>query len=98
MQMDFLELIGLAAGCCTTAAFFPQVLHTWRTHSVADLSLRMYLLMTAGVFLWLVYGVFIGSLAVTLANAVTLVLAASILVMKLVYGKPSAGDFDRRPK
>jgi MtN3 and saliva related transmembrane protein len=54
--------------------------------------------MTAGVFLWLVYGVFIGSLAVTLANAVTLVLAASILVMKLVYGKPSAGDFDRRPK
>ncbi|EGB14288.1 MtN3/saliva-related transmembrane protein, conserved region [Pseudodesulfovibrio mercurii] len=98
MRMDILELLGLLAGCCTTAAFFPQVLHTWRTRSVADLSLRMYLLMTVGVFLWLVYGLFIGSLAVTLANSVTLVLAASILVMKLVYGRPSARDFDHRPK
>lgn len=98
MQVDFLELIGLAAGCCTTAAFFPQVLHTWRTRSVADLSLRMYLLLTLGVFMWLIYGVATGSLAVTLANAVTLVLAVSILVMKLVYGKPSRKALDHRPK
>ena len=98
MQMDYLELIGLAAGCCTTAAFFPQVLHTWRTRSVADLSLRMYLLFTLGVLLWLVYGIRIGSLAVTLANGVTLVLAASILVMKIVYGESSRKGSGRRPK
>ncbi|MGE4420860.1 MAG: SemiSWEET family sugar transporter [Pseudodesulfovibrio sp.] len=98
MQMDFLELIGLVAGCCTTAAFFPQVLHTWRTRSVADLSLRMYLLFTLGVLLWLVYGIRIGSLAVTLANAVTLVLASSILIMKLVYDKSSRKGNDRRSK
>lgn len=96
--MDFAELIGLAAGCCTTAAFFPQVLHTWRTRSVADLSLRMYLLFTLGVLLWLVYGIRIGSLAVALANGVTLVLTLSILVMKLAYGKPFRKALDRRPK
>jgi MtN3 and saliva related transmembrane protein len=98
MRMDIMELVGLLAGCCTTAAFFPQALHTWRTRSVADLSLRMYLLFTLGVLLWLVYGLSIGSLAVILANAVTLVLALSILVMKLVYGRPSRKGFDRRPK
>ncbi|OIQ52152.1 PQ loop repeat protein [Pseudodesulfovibrio hydrargyri] len=98
MQMDYPELIGLAAGCCTTAAFFPQVLHTWRTRSVADLSLRMYLLFTLGVLLWLVYGIHIGSLAVALANGVTLVLAASILVMKLAYDDPSRKGNGRRPK
>ena len=98
MQIDLMELLGIAAGCCTTAAFFPQVFHTWRTRSVEDLSLRMYLLFTLGVFLWTVYGFHIGSLAVILANLVTLVLAAAILTMKIVYGRPSRKGFDRRPK
>ncbi|WFS61484.1 SemiSWEET transporter [Pseudodesulfovibrio thermohalotolerans] len=98
MRMDFVEFLGILAGCCTTLAFFPQVLHTWRTRSVADISLRMYLLLTLGVSLWVVYGVLIGSLAVILANVVTLVLAVSILVMKLVFGRPSRREFDSRSK
>ena len=98
MQVDFMELVGILAGCCTTASFLPQVIHTWRTKSVEDLSLRMYLLLTIGIVLWLVYGLNIGSLAVTLANGVTLVLAGAILVMKLVYSTPSAKGFDRRAK
>lgn len=98
MQMDLMEILGIVAGGCTTASFVPQVVHTWRTRSVADLSLRMYLLFTLGVALWLVYGFHIGSVAVVLANGVTLVLAAAILTMKLVYGRVSDKDFDRRPK
>ncbi|MBG0791378.1 MAG: SemiSWEET transporter [Desulfovibrionaceae bacterium] len=99
MEFDLIELVGMAAGCCTTLAFLPQVLHTWRTRSVADLSLRMYCLLAFGVSLWLVYGFSVGSLSIVLANSVTLVLASSILAMKIVYGRrPSAGDFDRRPK
>jgi MtN3 and saliva related transmembrane protein len=65
---------------------------------VADLSLRMYLLFTLGVLLWLVYGIRIGSLAVTLANGVTLVLAASILIMKIVYDDSPRKGGGRRPK
>ncbi len=84
-----MEIIGIIAGFCTTASFVPQVLHTWRTKSVEDISLRMYLLFCSGVALWLVYGLLIGSLSVVLANAVTLVLAASVLVMKLRFNKSS---------
>ena len=98
MHVDFMEWVGILAGCCTTASFLPQVVHTWRTKSVEDLSLRMYLLLTTGVVLWLIYGLSIGSLAVTLANGVTLVLVAAILAMKLVYSSPSAKGFDRRAK
>jgi len=100
MEMDAMEILGVAAGCCTTAAFLPQVVHTWRTKSVYDISLRMYSLFTFGVFLWLVYGIAIGSFSIILANAVTLVLAFSILVMKIVYGRdPSVKDpEDRHPK
>ena len=99
MEFDLMEILGVVAGCCTTAAFMPQVVHTWRTKSVDDISLRMYSLFTFGVFLWLVYGIAIGSFSIILANAVTLVLAFSILVMKIVYGRQSSAERPgRRPK
>jgi len=82
-----MELIGIAAGCCTTAAFIPQVLHTWRTKSVEDISFRMYLLFCFGVFLWLVYGLLVDSLSVVLANSVTLVFALAVLAMKIRYSR-----------
>ena len=77
------EVLGLMAGILTTGAFLPQVIKTWRTRAVRDLSLRMYLALSAGVFLWLLYGLCLGSLSIILANGATLALSLSILVMKL---------------
>lgn len=89
MTRETMEIIGIIAGFCTTAAFIPQVVRTWRTKSVEDISLRMYLLLCLGIVLWLVYGFLVDSLAVVLANGVTLLLAASVLIMKIRYGKSS---------
>ena len=84
--MTPLTYVGLTAAFCTTAAFVPQVVKTWRTRSTHDISLGMFLLMTLGIFLWLVYGAFIGDLPLVAANLVTLGLATTILVLKLRYG------------
>jgi MtN3 and saliva related transmembrane protein len=92
MERETMELIGIVAGCCTTASFVPQVVRTWRTRSVGDISLRMYLLLCVGVLLWLFYGALVGSVAVLAANAVTLLLAASVLGMKLVFGRKPPGS------
>jgi len=70
----------------TTAAFVPQAWRIWKTRSARDLSLPMYAIFTTGVALWLVYGIQIGSLPVIASNAVTLLLAAAVLAMKLKYG------------
>lgn len=80
------EAIGLLAGFCTTLAYVPQVLKAWRTRRTQDISLGMYLVMGAGVALWLAYGLLIGSLAVTAANGVTLVLILLVLALKLRHG------------
>jgi MtN3 and saliva related transmembrane protein len=45
----------------------------------------MYSVFTGGIALWLVYGVAMGAWPIIAANAITLALAASILVMKLRY-------------
>ena len=80
-------LLGLVAASLTTAAYVPQVLHSWRSKSTRDLSLPMLVLFCSGVLLWLIYGVWVRDLPVTVANALTLVLALSLLVLKLTnYG------------
>ncbi len=83
--MNLMTLIGLAAGFCTTAAFLPQVIKTWKSKSAKDLSLGMYSIFCTGVLLWLIYGIMISDLPIILANAITLILAVSILFFKLTF-------------
>ena len=83
--MDGITWIGLAGGTLTTLAFVPQVLKTWRTRQTRDISLGMWLALCAGILLWLVYGALLGDLPLVAANTVTLVLAGSVLLMKLRY-------------
>ena len=84
--MSALTLLGLAAACCTTLAFVPQVMKAWRSRSTADISLGMFLIMCVGIALWLVYGGIRGDLPLVIANSVTLVLAGLILLLKLRHG------------
>lgn len=80
------ESLGYAAAFLTTVSFLPQVIKVWRTRSVRDISLATYSMFTVGAALWLAYGLAIHSLPVILANAVTVVLAAGVLVAKIRFG------------
>lgn len=77
------ETIGFIAAILTTTAFVPQFVKVWRTRSTKDISLRMYLMMSAGVFLWLVYGIQLHALPIMLANGATLALTIAILTFKI---------------
>jgi MtN3 and saliva related transmembrane protein len=80
------ELLGGLAACLTTLAFLPQVIQVFKTRSARDISLPMYIVFVSGVVLWLVYGLLIGAWPVIIGNVVTLVLAGSVLIMKLRFG------------
>ncbi len=77
------DLIGYGAAALTTAAFVPQAVKSWSTRDLSGISLSMYSLFTLGVGLWLIYGIFIGSWPVILANGITLALAGLVLALKL---------------
>ncbi len=79
------DLIGYLAASLTTLSFVPQALHTFRTRDVSGISLGMYSAFTLGVALWLAYGLLLQAWPVVVANAITLALASSILVMKLRF-------------
>ena len=83
--MSVQELIGYAAAILTTVSFVPQAILTLRTRNVSGISLGMYSCSTAGVALWLVYGISLGQWPLILANAITLALASVILWTKIRY-------------
>ena len=83
--MDSTTLLGLVAGFLTTIAFVPQVWKIWKTRSAKDVSLPTFLAFAAGVALWMVYGIVKQEPPIIIWNAVTLVLAAAIVAMKLKF-------------
>jgi MtN3 and saliva related transmembrane protein len=85
MQFTLIDAVGTIAAILTTCSFIPQALKTFRTRDVSGISLSMYGAFTAGVALWLVYGVLLMAWPIIIANVITLSLALSILVMKLRY-------------
>ena len=85
MEFDATTVLGLAAATLTTAAFLPQAIKTWRTRKTRDISLGMFSVLCAGICLWLAYGFLRGDLPLIIGNAITLVLAGTILVFKLKY-------------
>ena len=84
--MTPVDWLGTVAGLCTTIAFLPQVLKVWRTRSARDISLGMYAILAIGIVFWLAYGWILGIWPVIIANAVTLVLVAVVIAMKLRWG------------
>ena len=77
------DIIGYIAAFCTTISFLPQVIRIWQTKNTSAISLGMYLIFVIGIALWLVYGLIIWNIPMIVANAVTLLLAGTVLVLKL---------------
>ncbi len=80
------ELLGGLAALLTTLCWLPQTLRAIRHRDVASLSLVTFGAFSAGIFLWLIYGILIGSWPVILANVFTLALNLAIVFQKLRHG------------
>lgn len=83
--MNNTDLIGYFAAFLTTFSFVPQALHSWKTRDLSGISLPMYSLFSLGVAAWLAYGLMIASWPVIIANSITLLLASSVLWLKLKH-------------
>jgi MtN3 and saliva related transmembrane protein len=81
--MKTIETIGVVAAILTTGAFFPQVVKSWKSRSTDDLSFPMYLMMSTGTLLWLIYGILIANFPLILANGLSTLFCCIIFYFKL---------------
>jgi len=86
LTMPLVDIIGYAAGFFILISIIPQIIKSWKTKSTKDLSLSRYLIYILGVVLWLIYGIAIINGPMILINSINLLLASSVLYLKLRYG------------
>lgn len=78
-------MVGFFAAILTTISFLPQALRVIKTKDTSSISLGMYILFVAGVFLWILHGIKVHDMNVIAANCVTLIFASIILTYKIKY-------------
>lgn len=83
--MDYLTILGVVAGILTTSSFIPQIIKILKTRSAKDVSLLMFVIISLGISLWLVYGILKEDLPIIIANSVTLVFNIAVLFLKYKY-------------
>lgn len=83
MESGLANVIGVAAGLCSTSSFVPQVIKAWRSNETEAISKRMYVVTVSAFSLWTVYGVMIGSVPIIAFNLASLALSGTILLLKV---------------
>jgi MtN3 and saliva related transmembrane protein len=94
--MDIATVVGGLAAFSTTVSYLPQLKKCWETGHAGDLSLKMFLILTTGITLWVGYGVMKGNAVIIIANSVSLMLLLGILYFKVREVKGGRGE-SRKP-
>lgn len=87
--MEFTEIIGLAAGTCTSSALIPQLVKTIKKKKAADISLFMLMVLLAGNSLWVYYGFARSIIPIIATNIFALILNIIMLALKIKYSPRS---------
>jgi len=83
--MEVFEIFGYVAMTLIPIALLPQVIKSWKTKSTKDISLLWNSIYVTGLFCWLIYGIGIGSIQLTVSSIIEGSLAVSLLVLKIRY-------------
>jgi MtN3 and saliva related transmembrane protein len=81
------EILGFIAGVLVTVSLVPQVVKIFRLKSAVEISLPFTILLIAGMFCWLGYGILFQLFPIIFWNAVGAGLVATLLYAKLKYGR-----------
>jgi len=81
------EVIGYLGGIFIMISFVPQVVKSYKTKSVDDLSLWMIIATFIGTIFWIVYGYLIQSNPVLIMNIIFGVIVLFQLYLKIKYEK-----------
>lgn len=85
--MNWTQVIGIAAGICTSTSLIPQVVKTIKEKKAEDISLVVFLVLGTGVILWIVYGIKRNDFPIIATNAFSLLVNISMIILGIKYKK-----------
>lgn len=81
----FIKTIGFLAAFTSTISLVPQIIQSFKTKSVSDLSVWMLWNFLLSSILWCVYGAMIVSFAVISTNLIMTLFSIWLLILKVKY-------------
>ena len=81
------EIIGYVAGVIIIASWIPQIIKSFKTRSVNDLSILMIVLILTGTILWIIYGLLVKDIPIIAVNAVLVLIISFLLYLKIKHQK-----------
>jgi MtN3 and saliva related transmembrane protein len=85
--MNWTQVIGIAAGICTSTSLIPQVVKTIKEKKAEDISLIVFLVLGTGVILWIVYGIKRNDIPIIATNAFSLLVNITMIILGIKYKK-----------
>jgi MtN3 and saliva related transmembrane protein len=76
-------ILGMLAAALTSLSYLPQLQKAIPRNSTSDLSLKMLVALSAGLCLWIVYGVLKDDWVIILANSIGATLSLTVLRFKI---------------
>jgi MtN3 and saliva related transmembrane protein len=83
----FANVVGYGAAVVGTFLMLPQVVKSWRSKRVEDLSLGMTILYFFNCLLWLIYGILLTAAPMIIANSAGLAISIILVGLKLRHGE-----------
>ncbi|MBI2657230.1 hypothetical protein HYX08_00880 [Candidatus Woesearchaeota archaeon] len=81
------DIVGYLGGISIAISFIPQVVKSYKTKRVSDLSLGMIIAQIIGTILWLVYGFLVGGKPIIFMNSFFIFVILYLLYLKVKYEK-----------
>lgn len=79
------EIIGLAAGICTSISLLPQLIKLVKHKKAEDISLFYLIILFVGLALWIWYGFLRDDIPILVTNGFSLVLNGIVIVLGIRY-------------
>lgn len=83
--MNWIFVIGIVASAIVTISYIPQVLHTMKLKHMKGISMLWLVLVVSGSALYLIYGLLLPSLPVTISSFAVAFMASILIYHKLKY-------------
>ena len=81
--MDLTTLLGFIAAFFTTICNIPQAVKMIKTKETKNVSAPTYIALFIGLCIWVVYGIMKNDWPVIVANAISALICATVLFLKL---------------
>ena len=83
--MVLFELWMCLIGISMALSGIPQIYKLYKFKSSNDISLILWIIVTHGIFWWLIYGIIINSISIIITNSICLFIDSIILILVVKY-------------